>query len=57
MKKYLKLLLILTLIAISYHTLEANQPYDAVIAMCRPTISQIKNIEWLSIIRDFDLDF
>jgi putative glutamine amidotransferase len=47
MKKFVNLLLILALITVSYHKLEAKESQEAVFAMCRPTISQIKNIEWL----------
>lgn len=47
MRKFARILLAVSLILAATNTLRSEQSYDAVIAMCRPKVSQIKNIEWL----------
>jgi len=46
-KRKLVLLFILIVFISSFILVSQDIEYDATIAMCRPTISQIKNIEWL----------
>ncbi len=47
MKKSVKIIFFMLIFLIPSSKVRSDQFYDVVIDMCRPTVPQIKNIEWL----------